>query len=184
MTSFFLKFNIIVISSILLFMGCSEHPFNSELEEIQELQLTLDSARNVFNSIRLEDVVITKSNIEADRNELIRYINNNPDSLTTQIGTLIDVLRTSLKKLNKIETNQANIKNELGISTIQIKSLRNDLKHNVLKTSDAEKYMNEERLAITSLKKSVDQMKHNSYIGVLKYEQNKILIDSLKQLAN
>lgn len=166
-----------------LFFGCAEHPYKTELDDINDLELVLDSAKTIFNSIDLENVVVTKAKIEDDRNLLINYVNDNPDSMSTQIGTLIDDLRIALKNLKKMESNQGQLKKQISYSTQQLFNLRNDLKNNVLKAEDAGKYVRDEKKAITSLKKAVDQMKHYSHLGVLKYENNKELIDSLKQLA-
>ena len=175
--------HLVILSLGMMIISCSDHPYQSELDEIEDLELILDSARNSYSSIDLEEIVIVKSNIEADRNSLINYVNDNADSASTQIGTLIDDLRIALKYLKKLEGNRSQIEEQILYSTDQLSNLEHDLKNNVLRANDVDSYMKDERVAIKSLKKAIDEVKHYSSLGVLKYERNKTMIDSLKQLA-
>lgn len=176
---------ILLSGSILLNLNsCTEHPYSSEIKQVAALQSQLDSLNDVFRTLDLEDAVLKGIQIKEDAEELKMYIRNYPEAMTTEIGTLIDDLKAAGKTYGTIEKGHSQLREDLFTSKKQLKNLKADLQKNILVREKVQDYMISEKKSMKVLVKNVGQMKLNSNIGVVKYDNQLELINDIKTRQN
>ncbi|GAB5556661.1 MAG: hypothetical protein SchgKO_08740 [Schleiferiaceae bacterium] len=137
----------------LVAMACSTSDYQSEMDELKQLQSTVDSLQNQVASINAD--TLAKWNAYANsRASVIKRKLRDTAFANKHIDIISEVIADA-KYLQKMAKDRSDFTQELTYASEQLEKLMVDLKNNALDSAQVYEFMASERMAVLTLQNNV-----------------------------
>lgn len=172
----------LVISFICLLASCGMQPkLQDEITIVDSLENEVKEIEKEFEAIDVSKAEGIYEDVTSNLDESMKLLEN---SATNEQGRYISNYANITKAFKKMSFKVAKLSKEIAFTKDQLKNLKQDLENDLLEKEVAQKYIQEEREAIETLRESVDEFSNGLDYAYNTY--NKLtpdfvnFIDSLK----
>ena len=181
-----MRYFILLFSVILFTVSCADQAANPRLvNEVERLQLTVDSAEMIFLSWNLDSLSKANKAIKSRVDEVVQIISKRDIMLNMDDANVMADFKSSGKAFKKMNLKMPRIMEEISYSRTQLSSLKHELETNAQDMQTLNDFLAQEGKAAHTLLQSVRDMDESfeasrARVNVLGPRVD-VLLDNIKQ---
>lgn len=143
-----------------MFVACNpEKKYAPEITAINSYKNSIDSLEIVFNNIKFDSLMMIQKAASYSEKMIKKYYMF--DTVSRELAERMQYIKSVRKSLGNIEVKKNALTREFTALKLQFNNLEADIKNGILKRSQVEEYLKDEKEAYANLSKNVSAVYEN-----------------------
>ena len=177
-----MKYFTFVLGAILvayLSVGCNQNPHKTRMNTTDSLQTVVNELNAVFDSVDYDRHFANRKNMMEDISRIEGHFKAQNDTMPRDLAMSLSDYRLVWKGYKRMEGEYQGVEKELQYTDQQLKTLKTDLENNAVNEPQAERFLQEEKEAVSRLEINTRAFSKKMKRTEQKYQDQKPVMSQL-----